>query len=718
MASPLHQTHLHDIPEVILSNILSSIDSPRTRNSYSLVCKKWLFIERSTRTSLTLRGNVRNMFMVPSCFRNVTELDLSLLSPWGHSILPDSSQDSVVLAQFLHLAFPNVQSLTIYSRTPLILQLLAPQWPNLRHVKLVRWHQRCSAPVGADFFPLFENCKSLVSLDLSDFYCWTEDLPSALEIHPDLAKLLTYLNLLTLPSADGFKSNEIITITGACPNLGELLVTCMFDPRYIDFVGDEALMALAENCRKLFHLHLADTSSLLNVRVDVEDEGYTSEDAKISLGTFEEMFGKLPLLEELVLDICHNVRDSGVVLEVLNSKCPKLRSVKLGQFHGVCRPGDTKIEGIAMCKGLESLWIKNCADLNDNSLMGIALGCPKLAKFHIQGCKNVTEIGMKNFAVVLRKSLIEVNISCCKYLDAASAFRALEPVRHRIQRLHIDCEWHSLGGPVNHGEMHNGFDLNDFDEEASMSSPYTESDDLYFPTGTKRNMNGYHDTMKNKRCRYSTDLHSNGNGNGFTHKTWDRLQYLSLWIAVGDLLSPLHSMGLEICPVLEEIHLKVEGDCRTKPKPSDQAFGLISLARYPQLLKMKIDCGDAIGYALTAPSGQMDLSLWDRFYLNGIVNLNLNEIDYWPPQDRDVNNRGLSLPAAGLLAECTTLRKLFIHGTAHEHFLMMLLTIPNLREMQLREDYYPAPEDDMSTEMRVTSCTRFENALNRRNIPD
>ena len=81
-----------------------------------------------------------------------------------------------------------------------------------------------------------------------------------------------------------------------------------------------------------------------------------------------------------------------------------------------------------------------------------------------------------------------------------------------------------------------------------------------------------------------------------------------------------------------------------------------------------------------------------------------------------MNQRSLSLPGAGLLQECLTLRKLFIHGTAHEHFMNFLLRIPNLRDVQLREDYYPAPENDMSTEMRVGSCSRFEDQLNSRNI--
>ncbi|CAF2093970.1 unnamed protein product [Brassica napus] len=148
--------------------------------------------------------------------------------------------------------------------------------------------------------------------------------------------------------------------------------------------------------------------------------------------------------------------------------------------------------------------------------------------------------------------------------------------------------------------------------------------------------------------------------------------------------------GLDDCPNLEEIRIKIEGDCRGKHKPAEPELGLSCLALYPKLSKMQLDCGDTIGYALTAPPMQMDLSLWERFFLTGI----------------------------GLLQECLTLRKLFIHGTAHEHFMNFLLRIPNLRDVQLREDYYPATENDMSTEMRVGSCSRFEDQLNSRNIID
>ncbi|KAM7497997.1 hypothetical protein LguiA_022411 [Lonicera macranthoides] len=699
------KTTIADLPDVILSNIIALITSVRSRNSAALVCRKWLLLERATRTALTLRGNaLRDLFMVPSCFRSVTHLDLSLLSPWGHPLLSSGAPDSALSANILGHSFPDIESLTLYARNPSTLQLLAPKWRQLKHLKLVRWHQRPQLPYGSDLAPLFANSRCLVSLDLSSFYCWTDDIPAVFESHSSVTENLIRLNLLNPSFSEGFKGQELEEITSSCPNLIDFKVACTFDPRYIGFVGDETLISIVGNCKKLKILHLVDSSGLLNPRSDPNDEGFTNEDARITVPGLIEFFSGIPMIEELVLDVCKNVRESGPALEVLNSKCPRLKSLKLGQFHGICMAIESKLDGIALCQGLESLSIRNSADLTDLGLIAIARGCSRLAKFEVHGCKKITFKGMGTLACLLHKTLIDVKISCCKNLGAASSLKALEPIRKKIQRLHIDCVWDSVEQFENLDGVEYNFDLNKAGEGTSGCEFADDYDDL--------NCN------KNKKCKYSYDLNCSDNGDVDDYKSWENLQYLSLWISVGELLTPLPMAGLKDCPVLNEIRIKVDGDCRYWSRPSERAFGLSCLVRYPNLTKMHLDCGETIGYAHTAPSGQMDLSLWERFYLLGIKELSLCELDYWPPQDRDVNQRSLSLPAAGLLQECVMLRKLFIHGTANEHFMKFLLRIPNLRDVQLREDYYPAPENDMSTEMRADSCSRFEDELNRRHISD
>ncbi|CAH9109530.1 unnamed protein product [Cuscuta epithymum] len=706
-------TTLNDLPDVILSNIIAAISDVRTRNSAALVSRKWLILERSTRTCLTLRGNVRDLIMLPACFRSVNHLDLSLLSPWGHPLLSPVSSgggaavftDPTLIAHLLLHAFPSINSLKLYARDLSTFQHLPSQWPQLKKITLVRWHQRPQLASGEEFSSFFRECSNMVSLDLSAFYCWADDIPPALESHPKVSSNLTRLNLLNPSFSEGFKSEEITAIAKSCPNLKELRAACMFDPRYIGFVGDEALISISTKCPNLSILHLADTSALSSARGDPEEEGFTSEEARINVSTLIEVFSRLPLLEELALDVCNSVRDSGPAFEILNSKCPRFKSLKLGQFHGLSVPVEWKLDGIALCQGLRSLSIRNPGDLNDIGLIAIGRGCSRLAKFEIQGCKTITMKGMRTVASLLRKTLIDVKISCCKNLSAPSTLKALEPIQHTIQRLHIDCVWaeDSSEGDSNCGTEFN-FGVPSYNGSANGEEYDNDEGEM---------------CNKRKKVKYSCDLNSvNDEMEGDGDRTWAQLRYISIWIGVGELLTPLTCAGLEHCPKLEEMRIKVEGDCRLLSKPSDREFGLATLLWFPKLKRMHLDCGDTIGYAHTAPSGQMDLSLWERFYLFGIGNLNLSELDYWPPQDRDVNQRSLSLPAAGLIQQCPTLRKLFIHGTAHEHFMRFFLHIPHLRDVQLREDYYPAPDNDMSTEIRADSLSRFEADLNRRRIPD
>ncbi|XP_008812067.1 F-box protein MAX2-like [Phoenix dactylifera] len=726
------KTHVHDLPEAVLSQVLELVRDVRSRNAVALVCRKWRFLERLTRTSLSLRGHIRNPFLLPTCFPSVSHLDLSLLSPWGYHpfhylpaptrldgyLHPDNYNDhhhllaadqQHLVAQRLGQAFPNVMSLTVYARDPSALQALAPHWPGLRHAKLVRWHQRPQNPLGADVAPLLAACSSLLSLDLSHFYCWTEDLPPALQAYPAAAASLACLDLLSASSAEGFRASELAAIAAACPNLRHLLASCVFNPRYFGFVGDASLQALAAACPRLSLLHLVDPSTLSSARPthDPADNDLTQDDAAITATGLESLFAALPELEDLAFDLGHNVRDAGPALEALGRKCPRIKSLKLGHLHGVCKAVWLHLDGVSLCGGLETLSVKNCPDLTDAGLATIARGCRRLSRLEIHGCGKVTETGVKKLASMLRSTLVDVRISGCRQLDAAQSLRALEPVRDRIERLHVDCVWvrpELKRSPENMAKAAaNLDDLLEFEEQEIS------------------------DELRDKKCSRHWEEEcvddgdpskSSDSSSGFWCWIWDRLRFLSVWVPAGEVLSPLVDAGLDCCPELEEICIKVEGDCRTCPKPAQRVFGLSSLSRYPRLAKMKLDCGEAIGYALTAPTGHMDLSLWERFYLHGIGDLNLYELDYWPPQDKEVNQRSLSLPATGLIQECLTLRKLFIHGTTHEHFMRFFLAMPNLRDVQLREDYYPAPENDTSTKMRVDSCSRFEDALNSTLIPD
>jgi len=115
------------------------------------------------------------------------------------------------------------------------------------------------------------------------------------------------------------------------------------------------------------------------------------------------MFESLPFLEDLVFDDCQNVPDSGPALEFLGSQCKNLRSLKLVQFHSICK--GPQPDGVSLCTNLEALFIKNCADLIDTGLASIAVDCSHLGKLELQGCRQITEAGIKFCTRRLKKKL-------------------------------------------------------------------------------------------------------------------------------------------------------------------------------------------------------------------------------------------------------------------------------------------------------------------------
>ncbi|KAJ3683077.1 hypothetical protein LUZ60_013304 [Juncus effusus] len=718
--------HLHDLPEPLLLHIFSFISPTRTRNSASLVCRKWCLLERQTRLSLTLRGNPFTLPYPPQTFPSfpsLASLDLSHLSPWGHPLC----YTPLLVGPTLPASFPKITHLTLYSRDPTALACLAPHWPRLKKVKLVRWHNKpnnnpAAEDLGSDLDQLFANCREIEEVDLNEFYCWTEDVTEALKRHPEVVNGLSALDLMLADATDGFRASEILDISVACPNLQRLVAPCVFNPRYMDFVSDSTLKTLATNCPRLTTLHLIDPTPPPTPNTNPNSANHHQENNPLSSAItptgLETLFSSLSLLTDFSLDLSHPISDSGPALETLGQRRagPPVKTLKLGFFRGICKARWLHLDGVSVCGGLESLCIKNCADLSDASLAAIARGCKKLKKIELVACNSVTESGIKRLANGLRGVLKDVSVSGCTLIDAAGLVQALELVRGRLERLHMDCVWVRPEKEMKDGRMDDVAERDRLDgsDDVAECDRLDGSDDVAECDRL--------DERPGKRCR----VEENGgldfacaNHNNKHNNSWDNLVELSLWLPAGELLFPLSNTSLITCSNLQSITIKVEGDCRILPRPVQRTFGLNTLSRFPKLAKMKLDLGEAIGYSLTAPSGQMDLSLWERFYLHGIQDLgSLQELDYWPPQDREVNQRSLSLPSAALIKGCCRLRKLFIHGTAHEHFMRFFLGMEELRDVQLREDYYPAPENDMSTEMRADSCGRFELALNERILPD
>nr|CAD1843237.1 unnamed protein product [Ananas comosus var. bracteatus] len=499
----------------------------------------------------------------------------------------------------------------------------------------------------------------------------------ALLAHPAAAAALTRLDLLLASASDGFRASELSALSSACPNLRHLRAPCVFNPAS----STSSATPPSSPSPPTAPASPSSTSST--------PPPATTTPTPTTPGSPPPPRGPLrrapgprgPRPRPPPQRPRRRPRARG-----LARRCPRIRALRLARFHGICNAAWLHLDGVAVCGALQSLCVQDCPDLTDSALAAVARGCRRLSSFEIRGCPLVTEAGLRKLAAALRSTLKEVRISSCALLDAPSSLRALDPLRDRIERLHVDCVWpdpdHEPEVPPPPPPPHLPPDEEGAPEAANGGSEVDEFDPEDHRSARR----------KKRRC-------SEEGGDEYEYEYEFEFEFEFDHAANGGGVDCAYSYPC--CPELEEICIKIEGDCRSCVRPADQGFGLSSLVQYPKLTKMKLDCGRRS--AVLPPRDRRAESLRARLLA---------------PQDREVNQRSLSLPATGLIQGCTTLRKLFIHGTTHEHFMRFFLLMPNLRDVQLREDYYPAPENDMSTEMRVDSCSRFEEALNSRRIPD
>jgi hypothetical protein len=77
-------------------------------------------------------------------------------------------------------------------------------------------------------------------------------------VHPLAAAALTDLDLGLAGATNGFHASELGLIAASCPNLWKLVAPCVFNPRYVDSVGDDALHSLASSCPRLAVVRLSE----------------------------------------------------------------------------------------------------------------------------------------------------------------------------------------------------------------------------------------------------------------------------------------------------------------------------------------------------------------------------------------------------------------------------------------------------------------------------
>ncbi|GJP35163.1 hypothetical protein CLOM_g19676 [Closterium sp. NIES-68] len=378
--------------------------------------------------------------------------------------------------------------------------------------------------------------------------------------------------------------------------------------------------------------------------------------------------------------------------------------------------------------GLEALDFWQAPSLPLRCLLPLALSCPRLKELSIWGCPDLTPPSLEAMARVCRHSLVRVTVVKCCNLPTAAVLKALSPVKSTLQHLHCSCDWlcpnrgvapvspiHTGANGTGDGGAGGGNG-----ESAGEGMAGAGAGMVKQPGGRRLEGMAGTDSTEELLCDPEAEHASTA---GESSSEWPALQSLTLLAPLGALLSPLPSAGLLHCPALSHIHIRAYGDCRLAAGPEAVGFGLSCLRSYPAVRSLRLDLTQVVGHSLSCPPGlAFDVMAWERFYLHGIQLLpGLESLHYWPPSDCDLNRRSMSMPSAGILGSCQSLRQLAVHcTTANEHLLNVVVRAARgMRDLHVLGDCYPAPPDDTYAGMLgPASFRRLIDVLDARGYPD
>ncbi|KAJ4832905.1 hypothetical protein Tsubulata_048205 [Turnera subulata] len=349
----------------------SSSSSPTTAASVSLVSKRWLYLYRSSRTSLSLR-------LIPE---NSTIPALSTLL----SHYPFLSSLSLVLS-----SDPTSHVTTTTTFSDGVILVVSSFCPKLTHLRFL------AGPVSqASLFSLSKTSSLLTSLTIS--------LPRPLCLN--WVAFFSSLKELSLYVCGGDGAE-----VGSFHNKESVL--CI-DENFDAELGLESLLLsgiqrddcglgwLWRSCKKLKKLHLKNCEGV--------GDG----------GSFLSFVQCLQGLEEVELRTCRSIVD-GVLLR-LAENCDSLTSVLV--YDGGCRDGLLQFISNCRCK-LQKLDLRLPLDLDNVHLSAIAANFRGLSSLRLQSCCLFTGEGLKALGIALSSGLEELALINCDVVERESGLLA------------------------------------------------------------------------------------------------------------------------------------------------------------------------------------------------------------------------------------------------------------------------------------------------------
>ncbi|KAL2341210.1 hypothetical protein Fmac_009150 [Flemingia macrophylla] len=364
------------LPDEIIVEIFRRLDSKSSRDACSLVCNRWLRLERLTRAAIRIGASASpDLFvhLLAARFSNVTtvhvdeRLSVTIPTHFGRRRSRDNSS--------LKLHYGSASDQSGFDSLCLSdsgLSALAKGFPKLQKLRLI-W---CSNVTSEGLSSLATECTSLKSLDLQCLSVWFE------------AVCLVYSNDVGCYVGD----QGLAAVGQYCKHLEDLNL------RFCEGLTDKGLVELALGVGKsLKSLGVAACAKITDVSMEAVGSHCRSLDTLSLDSEYIHNRGLLavikgcPQLKVLKLQ-CVNLSDDA--LKVVGSSCLSLELLALYSFQrftdkGLCAIGNG-------CKKLKNLILSDCYFISEKGLEAIAAGCKELTHLEVNGCHNIGSTGLES----------------------------------------------------------------------------------------------------------------------------------------------------------------------------------------------------------------------------------------------------------------------------------------------------------------------------------
>ncbi|XP_022760432.1 F-box/LRR-repeat protein 4 isoform X3 [Durio zibethinus] len=385
------------LPDDLILEILRRVDSKASHDSCSLVCKRWLRLERLSRTTLRIGASGSPdlfVMLLAQRFVNVKAVHiderLSISLPVNVGKRRGRDENSLTSLKVHYAAEKSgseEEDCESFCLTDAGLTAVADGFSKLEKLSLI-W---CSNVTSLGIMSLAQKCSFLKSLDLQG--CYVGD--QGLAVVGKCCKQLEDLNLRFCESLTDAGLVDLVTGCGkSLKSLG--MAACAR-------ITDKSLEAVGSQCKSLENLSL-DSEFIRNKGILAIAQG-------------------CPLLKVLKLQ-CINVTDRALI--AVGVSCLSLEMLALRSFQQFTderltelallycqRIGNFALHEVGKgCKYLQALHLVDCSSIGDEAICSIAKGCRNLKKLHIRRCY---EVGNKGIIAVGEHchSLTDLSLRFC-----------------------------------------------------------------------------------------------------------------------------------------------------------------------------------------------------------------------------------------------------------------------------------------------------------------